>query len=272
MTQPPLSHAISKLEAELGVQLLERTPRGIRPTAAGIYLIENGSKLLASKNRIEETLHLMGQGMEGELRVGVEPMVANEIIAEALAEFVEQAPNARVTLMDAAPGDMVRMIQRGEIDLGCVPFSPTNFAGVLSEFLDWQRLTSIELKLAVPQDRANEHHPEARGWGRWIVPHRIPAFRGMVDRVEQELHDDPTFRMLTVSTPQTAVPFVAAGLGVAPVTQSIAEFRPGVALVDPPAWLGPMGATMIWRRDVEITPIMSRWLEIARMVGRWHSE
>ena len=41
MTQPPLSRALRALERELGVELVERTPRGVVPTAAGeVHLAE----------------------------------------------------------------------------------------------------------------------------------------------------------------------------------------------------------------------------------------
>jgi LysR family nitrogen assimilation transcriptional regulator len=40
IAQPALSHAMAQLEAELGVQLLERHARGVTPTAAGSRLYE----------------------------------------------------------------------------------------------------------------------------------------------------------------------------------------------------------------------------------------
>ena len=40
IAQPPLSQAIQKLEAALGVRLLERTSRAVAPTAAGLVFAE----------------------------------------------------------------------------------------------------------------------------------------------------------------------------------------------------------------------------------------
>lgn len=267
MTQPPVSQAIAKLEAELGVRLLERTAKGVHPTQAGLYLLSKGGRLVADRDRAVETLKLMGEGAVGDLRIGVEPMVINEIVADVLAEFLEQAPGARVSLTDVTPDLIVQGIRDGRLDMGCIPFGPSQFAGFVTDFCDSYPVLGIDIKLAVPRYRAREDHPGGKGWGRWILPYRIPAFTGMPEVVGNALVGDETFEVLEVSTPQTAVAFVAAGLGVAPVTQRIAGRTDAVALLDPPHWLAPMQATLLWRRDSEISPLMRHWMEATRVVA-----
>lgn len=267
MTQPPLSLAVSKLERELGVLLLERTAKGVHPTSAGLYLLTNGGRLVAERDRVAETLIRMGDGVVGDLRIGVEPMVINEIVADVLAEFLEEAPGVRVSLIDVAPEAILNGLRAGEIDIGCVPFGPDQFADFVADICEWQPVVKIDLKIAVLEDRADERHSAGRGWGRWILPRRMPAFSGMPEAVESALANDPTFEILEVSTPQTALPFVAAGLGVAPATQRMAEHHAAVALQDAPPWLAPMQATLLWRRGAEMTPLMERWIEATRVVG-----
>ncbi|MFF2652988.1 LysR family transcriptional regulator [Streptomyces sp. NPDC058045] len=267
MTQPPVSHAIARLERELGVRLLERTAKGVHPTRAGLYLLSKGGSLVAERDRAVETLKLMGQGAVGDLRVGVEPMVINEFAADVLAEFLEVAPGARVSLTDVTPDVIVQGIRDGRLDLGCIPFGAGEFAGFVADFCDWDPIGRIGLKLAVPHYRAEERHPDGRGWGRWILPYRLSAFSGMPEVVEGALSDDPSFEVLEVSTPQTAVAFVAAGLGVAPVTQRMAEKSGSVALLEPPRWLAPMESTLLWRKGSEVTPLMERWIEATRTIA-----
>lgn len=267
MSQPPLSATIAKLERELGVQLLERTAKGVHPTSAGLYLLSKGTRLMADRDRLAGTLALMGEGLVGDLNIGVEPMVINGIIAEVLADFMVQAPEVRVRLTDVPPDAILAGIRSGELDMGCVPFSPDQFADFVTGFFEFEPIVKIDVKLAVPVGRAYESHPDGRGWGRWILPLPIPAFRGMPDVAWDRLQDDPTFEVLEVSTPQTALPFVAAGLGVAPTTQRIAEKHDGVALLPAPYWLAPMCATLLWQRGAEITPLMRRWMEVTKTVG-----
>ncbi|MFJ8859291.1 LysR family transcriptional regulator [Streptomyces sp. NPDC102451] len=260
MTQPPVSHAVAKLERELGVRLLERTAKGVHPTQAGLYLLSRGGRLVADRDRVTETLRLMGEGAVGDLHIGVEPMVINELIADVLAEVLEQAPGAHVSLSDVTPDVIVEGVRSGRFDMGCVPFGPKQFAGFVAESCERYPIMKIDVKLAVPRHRAKEHRPDGKGWGRWILPRRLEAFSGMPDLAEKSLKDDASFEVLEVSTPQTAVAFVAAGLGVAPVTRRIGEKRDSVVLLEPPHWLTSMQATLIWRRGAEMTPLMERWL------------
>lgn len=268
MSQPPLSATIAKLERELGVQLLERTSRGVNPTAAGMYLMSSGSRLMTERTRIAETMSLMGEGLAGELRVGVEPMVINEVVAEVMADFFVQAPNVRVHLKDFAPDAIFEGLRNGEIDIACLPFSVDQLSDAVKEFCDFAPVVKIDLKLAIPIGRTHESHPDGRGWGRWILPSLLTGFADIPHHVHRTLRDDPTFEFLNVSTPQTALPFVAAGLGVAPVTERMATAYRDVALVLAPYWLPPMQATLLWPRDMAVTPAMRRWINLTTEIGK----
>ncbi|CAM5510267.1 hypothetical protein SHIRM173S_11220 [Streptomyces hirsutus] len=148
------------------MRLLERTAKGVHPTQAGLHLLSRGERLLADRNRVVETLRSMAEGAAGDLRIGVEPMVINEIIADVLAEFLDQAPSARVSLIDVTPDVIVQRIRAGELDMGCVPFAPAQFAGFVADICEWYPVIDIDIKLAVPKYRAKEQHPDGKGWGR----------------------------------------------------------------------------------------------------------
>lgn len=270
MTQPPLSAAIARLERETGVQLLMRSAHGVQPTNAGRYLLQHAGQLLASRSTIERVLNLMGRGLVGELRVGAEPMGIQEILAEVLAEFATAAPDARVALADVGPRSILDGVGSGQYDIGCLPFAPEAIARSIAERFEWIPLTRIDIKLAVPLSRVRERHVGGRGWGRWILPHPLPGLPGMVDAVEAELAGEANFDSILVSTPQTAIPLVAAGLGVAPTTSRIWAQRPGVSIVAAPEWLKPMQVTLVHRKGIEISPLMARWIEIARSVAASH--
>ncbi|OAV52028.1 LysR family transcriptional regulator [Enteractinococcus helveticum] len=267
MSQPPLSATITKLENELGVKLLKRTSQGVEPTAAGLHLLERGQRLIAEREQLTHTLSLMGKGKVGELRLGVEPMVINEIIADALAEITLDTPQVRIRMVDLEPEEVLTRLKKGELDLACVPFSRAQFAVTALNGLTLLPVVSIPLKIAVPSSRAKEHHPLDHGWGRWILPRKLRSFTGMPEIVKERLKDDETFEVLEVSTPQSAMPLVSAGVGVAPTTQRIAAQWKGVAALDAPAWLPPMQATLIWRSGIEMTPTMRRFVDTIKQIG-----
>lgn len=265
MTQPPLSLAITKLEQELGVHLLERTAKGVNPTPAGRYLLENAERLLARRDRVKTTLALLGEGSVGELHIGVEAMVINEIVAEAMAVFLDEVPGASFSLKDSVPTDLLQGVLRGELDMAVVPFAEAAFSEQVREECASIAIAEIGLRVVVPLGREDEHHPNGRGWGRWILPIPQPGFTGMVEAVQTGLPDG--VEILRVSSPATALPLVAAGLGVSITTERLARRQPGVALVDTPPWLAPMQTTAIWQRDSDLTPLMRRWLQTLRYVG-----
>ena len=58
MTQPPLSLAVQKLEAQLGVQLLERGRRTVALTAAGVALVAASTRLVEQADQVLSLIHI----------------------------------------------------------------------------------------------------------------------------------------------------------------------------------------------------------------------
>src|SRR5688572_6536701 len=73
MAQQAVSKAVAQLERELGVELLERTTREVRPTAAGAALLAAGPDALAAVERAFATAVEVGKGLSGTVRLGVTP-------------------------------------------------------------------------------------------------------------------------------------------------------------------------------------------------------
>lgn len=69
VTQQSLSEAVGKLEAQLGCELLNRSPRGLQPTAAGTVLAREASDLLAAAERAVIRTQLTCGRLSGALRV-----------------------------------------------------------------------------------------------------------------------------------------------------------------------------------------------------------
>ncbi|MGW4340766.1 LysR family transcriptional regulator [Rhodococcus koreensis] len=273
LTQPPVSTAISRIERELGVRLLERTPKGVHPTDAGLHLLKVGGRLISDRTNLCRTLAMMGEGLVGHLRIGAEPMVIDAFVADALSDFTIDAPDVHISLTDGSPDLIVKGIFSGEYDMGCLPFFTEQFRSVVTEYCDYLEVGAFPISLAVPRRRSREDHPGGVGWGRWIVPHRLTMFYGFPDAAEQALAEvDETYSTIEVSTPQTSAALVAAGLGVALMTEQMAKWHPGIALVSAPPWVPSLGATLFWRRGAEVTPLMQRWIEAVRESFPWQLE
>ena len=64
VSQPPLSVAVQRLEAELGVQLLERTRQGVRSTPAGEAFLEEARRTLGEAERTLARLEQVTTGAD----------------------------------------------------------------------------------------------------------------------------------------------------------------------------------------------------------------
>src|SRR5947208_15552971 len=85
ISQPSLSQQIRLLENDLGGPLLERLPRGVRPTAAGRALLPEAQAAVRAADRAE-TAARMALGLEGgELEVSTLLSMAVGILPHAIA-------------------------------------------------------------------------------------------------------------------------------------------------------------------------------------------
>ena len=70
MAQPPLTRLIRSLETELGTLLLRRLPPGVKPTEAGLALLEEARIVLGRAAEIGDTVRRTARGEQGRLAVG----------------------------------------------------------------------------------------------------------------------------------------------------------------------------------------------------------
>ena len=69
MSQPALSHQIAAMEKELGTPVIERLPRGVRPTAAGLAAAAEARIALAAAERAVLAGRRVAAGAGGRIRI-----------------------------------------------------------------------------------------------------------------------------------------------------------------------------------------------------------
>jgi LysR family transcriptional regulator, benzoate and cis,cis-muconate-responsive activator of ben and cat genes len=118
IAQSALSAQIRQLEAQLGVQLLERTTRTVRLTAAGEIVREHGPGALAALADVWEAARRAGRGELGRLRVAYSPSAGYETAPALVAAARERYPGVEVTAEVMATPDIVRAVREGRVDVG----------------------------------------------------------------------------------------------------------------------------------------------------------
>lgn len=121
MQQPPLTRLLKGIEAELGVRLMDRTPRGVRATAAGAALLAEARVLLAQADGIADRVRRAGRGETGRLAIGFTSSSAlHPFVPAVLRAFRAAAPLVAVSLEEAGTGELVDALLKGRLDASFV--------------------------------------------------------------------------------------------------------------------------------------------------------
>jgi DNA-binding transcriptional LysR family regulator len=118
IAQQSLSQQVRALEAQLGAQLLERSPRGVRPTPVGAVLQREARALLAHADRATAAVRRAAAGEEGELRVGFLSSVANYVMPPVVRAFRARHPGVTLLTHDVSVARLVGDLRAGRLDAG----------------------------------------------------------------------------------------------------------------------------------------------------------
>jgi len=144
--QPTISHALSRIEAELGVRVLERGARApLRVTEAGERLALRARQALASLAAVSDDLAEVKSGVRGQLRLCAVQSACVSLLPPALAAFVNAYPGVELSVRMLAAEKIARAVESGQADLGFVAGAPS-FA---LRDVERERLRREELVLSV---------------------------------------------------------------------------------------------------------------------------
>jgi DNA-binding transcriptional LysR family regulator len=115
LAQPALSQAIAKLESQLGVQLLERRPRGIEPTPAGAAFYAKAQLALAAVEEAHDALRPWARS-EVRLCLGFLP-VLGQLARPWLRQFIDGHPQIELQTRHLAPEQRLTELKRGRVDV-----------------------------------------------------------------------------------------------------------------------------------------------------------
>jgi len=116
VSQPTLSTQIRKLEDELGVQLVERTPKNIMLTPVGAEIAERARLVLSDIDQIRAVARCAGDPADGKLRLGLFPTLAPYLLPHVVPIIRKDYPNLSLHLAEEKTEDILKMLQQGQLD------------------------------------------------------------------------------------------------------------------------------------------------------------
>jgi DNA-binding transcriptional LysR family regulator len=225
--QPPLSHAIQVLEADVGARLLERSKRWVRLTEAGKLFLADARRILALAEQAAETARRAERGEAGELRIGFTYSTPlTPLFAEVINRYRQEFPLVTLTLHEMATLRQLDAIGQRTLDLGFIrPPEMTIPAAIRVTNLREDPLVAVlpvghrlaakgAVAIAELEDLPFVMYPPDAGTGIYPQIYRLCRAAGFVPRIAQ-----------TAGEASTIIGLVAAGSGITLLPSSFDRIR-----------------------------------------------
>lgn len=137
-SQPAISKAIKKLEAELNVTLFYRTINGVELTTYGkellTYVEKSFNNLITAERRIIEDTSLT----KGKLSIGMPSNVGSFYLFSNIMKFHEDYPNIEITIMTGSTNKLIELMESHRVDffIDTCPVSSQNKELIIKELTD----------------------------------------------------------------------------------------------------------------------------------------
>lgn len=218
-TQSAVSHQVGQLERQLGVSLLARGRRPVRPTPAGERLLVHAETIIGAANAAERELRGHAELETGALRIGAFLSACATFMPPAVGAFTARHPGVDVRLAQEEPPRALRDLIAGEIDIAVV-FEEHRPRAEPDPRLEAVALRDDVYRIVLPPGhrlagRSRLDFGDLEG-ERFVAPRAEGAGIGYREMIVQHCaeHDyEPDFAF-TVSDVTVARAFVASGLAV----------------------------------------------------------
>jgi LysR family transcriptional regulator, transcriptional activator of the cysJI operon len=146
LTQPAVSQQIRSLEDELGVPLLVRGVRNVKPSMQGQVLYDYAKKILHLTQQAEAAIHTLSQEISGEIRLGTTNAFGLYLISPVVGLFLKHNTQLSLKLIYGTAEQVVGEMRKGALDMAILPNLKKEF-GVDFDRYEEQFLMSDEMWL-----------------------------------------------------------------------------------------------------------------------------
>jgi LysR family transcriptional regulator, transcriptional activator of the cysJI operon len=127
LTQPAISQQIRNLEDDLGVDLLVRGVRQIKPTLQGEVLFDYAKRILQLSQQAEVAVKAMGAELKGQLRVGTLDSIGVQLMSPIVSRLLKYNPELNIKVEYGKGDDLIAKYKREEIDVLILPDTQVEF-------------------------------------------------------------------------------------------------------------------------------------------------
>jgi DNA-binding transcriptional LysR family regulator len=155
LTQPALTKCIARLERELAVDLLERTPRGVRLTVCGEHLVAHAERLHAADADIRRQLKELATGQVGHIRIGTGLAASQQLLPKACIALLKRYPGVTTEISSGNSETLFPALREQKLDIVLASISAPSTPGLQQTYLMQDRVTVISRRSHPVQKKGN---------------------------------------------------------------------------------------------------------------------
>lgn len=222
VSQPAISKQLGDLEEDIGAQLVDRLPRGVRLTAAGEVLFAHAQRILQAERAAEGELRDLAGLEAGRLSIGASTTVGSYYVPSLFGELHRAHPRLELELRIANTAVIQEAVLENRLDLGLTE-------GLISaDGLDVETLAADEMiAIAAPGHPSLEMAPVS---ARTLVS--LPLLMREVGSGSREVVESAllergfrTVPIMALGSTEALKNAVLHGLGVAIVSRLTVEYE-----------------------------------------------
>jgi DNA-binding transcriptional LysR family regulator len=270
VAQPAVSEQIRKLEAELGVQLLDRSRRTVSLTDAGSVLLEEARRVLTQAESARNAVLRARDERTTRLRIGYLADTMPAALPRTVRHLATAAPRIEVRMSTASTDALLEDVRGGRLDAAVVDL-PAATAGLRVTPLGPQRLVAV-----LPAESPLARQPRVSV--AQVLAHRLV---GLPREANPALHNTIlalghraglTTTLVEVDEPKAEIVLlaVAAGEGVALLPAAVAQRldMPGVRILDCDAIDPAFRSAVVTRAHADDLPTAAFLRSLGAVVAR----
>ena len=202
---------IQDLEEIVGIELLDRSAKGVVPSASGAVMLRYARSIVDSIEGLRVEIAAFNDGHEGKVTIASARSIIDPFLTRELSEFAREFPLVELDVHEVENSEIVEMVARGDADIGVFAKEPRlAIEGLRTLPFREDRLVAIVPRTHGFASRESVSFSELMSENIIALKALMGAFVAAAKRAEVRF--DPRF---SVKSPGLAVNLVRDGFGVA---------------------------------------------------------
>ncbi|WP_150568451.1 LysR family transcriptional regulator [Pandoraea morbifera] len=265
LSQPAVSLQVRQLEQRLGVRLIERVGKRLKPTSAGLTLLEHARRIDAVVDDAMQAVSSHARGVAGEVAIGTGATACIHLLPPMLRAMRKRHPKLDIRVSTGNTDGVVSAVTENRLDIGLVTLPAAGRSLHITPVLDD---AFVAIAPAGDADWVDEVSPQTLAARPMVAFEAGSSTRALIDEwfLRQGLRVRPVMALGSI---EAIKEMVAAGLGYSIVPRmsvSTAHYRRGLRI----STLNPSltrTLAIVVRQDKPLTPGLRKVLSALEGLG-----